>query len=174
MGPGKLRAKKFNKKANKYENNRYNNAKSNNIRMHTRGEHKQMFCVECQKVVSGDPVLGDAVYGVGSKFSTIRLWRCPHCKNYAGISTDIIPNPQIRKIRRQIHSMIDVLWMDGCVSRGWVYREMSDILGYNFHNGSIASVDEAVRAYDAAVKLINRYKIKKLEDYNNRKRGKVR
>lgn len=157
--------KKINKKAIEYYNGkRYN--KERNLKVRT------MFCVECNKDVEAQKVNGCFIYKDRPDLRDKVLYRCPFCRNYATNVADVIPNKAIRQLRKRIHGTLDPLWEQGIVSRGWVYRRMSDKLGYTFHNGAIRTMQQGFEAHKAAVEIVQEVQSNGLKRYLERKRTK--
>lgn len=157
--------KKFNKKAVEYYNGKmYDKNRNTPVR--------KMFCVECDKYVEAIKSKGSVVYENRPDLKDKVMYYCPYCHNYASNVADVIPNRTIRQLRKRIHGTIDPLWQSGMVSRGWVYRKMSDKLGYQFHNGSIRTVAEGFAAHKAAVEIAQEVNSNGLKRYLERKRNK--
>lgn len=56
-----------------------------------------------------------------------------------------IVSPEIKKLRMQIHTILDPLWKEGTLRRSEVYVYLSKELGYEYHTGEIRTVEEAER-----------------------------
>lgn len=158
MGSGKL--KKFNKNAAEYYNGKKYKKKT---------PSGQLYCSKCNKTVQAVMVTGADIYPSRPDLAKKKFWQCPTCKNYCsyGALQVAIPTPELRDARRKIHKIIDPLWKSGMVSRGWVYKEMSEIAGYPFHNGTLTNPGEADKMYRAALKVRDRA----LVEYTNRRKG---
>lgn len=135
---------------------------------------RNMFCMRCDKMVDAQRTSGDRVYPSRPDLANKVMFVCPECGNYATSSSDVIPTAQIRNIRKKIHRVIDPLWEQGQVSRGWVYRKMKEKLGYEFHNGSLRSMAEGERALKAANEIVKEVHSNGLRAYLERKRTKRR
>lgn len=145
MGSGEL--KKFNKSAAQY----YNGKKY-------KKQHKpagRLYCSKCGQDIQAVMVTGREIYPNRPDLAQHKYWQCPTCKNYCkyGNLEVAIPTPELRLARRKVHAIIDPLWKSGMVSRGWVYKNMTEIMGYTFHNGTMTSPAEAEKAERAALKV---------------------
>ena len=151
MGSGKL--KKFNRSAANY----YNGKKYDKVYKKMADKNREMYCAKCKTNVRADMVTGEVIYPEREDLKMKKFWQCPTCKNYCGYcaTTMSIPTPELRRARRKIHEVIDPLWKSGMVSRGWVYKNMSEFAGYAFHNGNLTDPNEADKMYRAALKVRN-------------------
>jgi len=85
------------------------------------------------------------------------------CKNYVGCnykSTDrtkplgTIPTPELRAARQNLHKLIDPLWYgkkNQNVKRTKVYAKISELLGKEFHAGTINSMEE----FQQVINIVN-------------------
>lgn len=153
---------------------RYYNSKKYQRELDCKNGKYQMYCAQCEKDVYPELVTGKTVYPQRKDLHGLTMYRCPHCKNYAGEHARVIPTRAIRKFRQKIHSIIDPLWRSGVVTRSWVYRNMSKAIGKDFHSGNIRSDEEAVTAYMAARKLALEVSLRGLSASNigSKKRSK--
>ncbi len=113
---------------------------------------KPIYCCGCQTHVKATLTTGKEIYPHRKDLYKLPFWQCPHCGNYVGTHhktksrlrpLGTIPTPDLRKLRNQVHDMLDPLWRDGAIKRQKLYRRMSKELGYEFHTSSINSADEA-------------------------------
>lgn len=148
MGSGKL--KKFNKNAAEYYNGkRYQKQQKKEQKI------KELWCTKCGRNVNAVCVKGKVIYPGREDLYSKKFWLCPNCQNYCsyGSLQVCIPTPELRTARRKVHKIIDPLWKSGMVSRGWVYKNMSEIMGYTFHNGTMVDPKEAEKAEKAAIRV---------------------
>ncbi len=121
-----------------------------------------MFCIECQKEVEPEFVLGSDIYGPNFCFASSRFFRCPFCANYgesATITEDefkVIPDARLRKGYNYIDGVLRLIWMQQKASKEEVISEMSRRLyggSKPYRTRDVASYDEARRAYLIAKKI---------------------
>ena len=138
-------------------------------------DDNRVYCCQCKKYITPDTVKGDVIYPALPQFKDKLFYQCRDCKNYCGRSNAklvTIPTPEVRKLRKEVHEIIDPLWKDGMVSRGFVYKCMSDYMGYDYHNSSLSELNEAKKALRAAKTVANKAYIEFLDNINNRKSTK--
>jgi hypothetical protein len=124
----------------------------------------ELYCCGCEREVKVRLTDGAEIYPHREDLQNLPFWTCDTCKNYVGChhKTDqptkplgVIPTPQIRAKRSQIHALIDPLWRDGNMRRQSVYKMMALQLGVEeFHTAEIKSIEEADRALVVARSII--------------------
>lgn len=108
-----------------------------------------IFCNGCTQPVDAVAVSGSDIYPHRSDLANITIFQCPTCKNYVGTHKSTgkplgtIPTPELRSIRSMVHSVIDPIWRSKQISRGKLYKDLSEFLGQEYHTGNINSQDEA-------------------------------
>lgn len=120
-----------------------------------------IFCVACQCDVLARLTNGAEVYPHRPDLFKLNFWFCDNCKNFVGCHKNgdgkkplgNIPTPQIKMLRRQIHSQLDPLWQSGKYSRSWLYKTISQKIGKEYHTALIASVDEAEKVLNIIQEL---------------------
>lgn len=66
---------------------------------------------------------------------------CKKCDAYVGCHNNskkplgTMANKELREWRKKTHTTIDPIWRDGVISRGKLYRMMSDHFGFDVHIG---------------------------------------
>ena len=120
----------------------------------------EIHCCGCAKTVEAILTNGSEIYPKRKDLHRLPFWKCDTCANYVGCHhktknrtkpLGCIPTPELRKLRMQIHNLIDPLWRDlEGVSRKKVYSLMSDKLGCKFHSANMSTVEEAERALISA------------------------
>ena len=60
----------------------------------------------------------------------------------------VIATPEIKKVRMEIHALLDPIWKNSNISRSQVYKKISKILGYKYHTANIMSEKEAIRVME--------------------------
>lgn len=113
---------------------------------------ESIYCVECHSDVDADLVYGSNIYPHRPDLSELPFWRCPVCNNYVGCHhktnnptkpLGVIPNKELKELRKRIHSMLDPLWKGGRWSRKEIYAKISDKFGRPYHTGELRSLEEA-------------------------------
>lgn len=126
----------------------------------------KIYCCSCQKEIDGRLTTGREVYPSRADLYDNPYWICDCCKNYVGyhhkssIPTKplgTIPTPEIRKLRRTLHKMIDPLWRDGHLNRDEVYSFLSQIVRKEFHVSTINTEEEGNMIIERLNKLGIRY-----------------
>lgn len=122
----------------------------------------KIYCCECKCTVSANLISGKEVYPHREDLYSLPFWECPNCKRFVGCHhktkdrtkpLGCIPNDFIKQTRKEIHQLIDPIWRYGEASRKDIYKQMSEILGFEFHSAEISSNDAALKAYDAAMQI---------------------
>lgn len=112
----------------------------------------KLFCVECDKKVEPKLVTGADVYPHRADLCDLPFWKCGICNNFVGThhKTDnptkplgVIANPNLKKIRMEIHSKLDPLWRSGEYDRKELYKMLSDELGRKYHTADLRNLREA-------------------------------
>lgn len=128
-----------------------------------------IYCAECEQEVVAALTYGDEIYPFNAKMRKIPFWICDTCHNYVGCHyktknktkpLGIIPTAEMRRLRKQIHKIIDPLWKDGLTSRSNIYSAISKRLGYEYHTAETRTVDELLAVIDIAREIENHLKRK--------------
>jgi hypothetical protein len=124
----------------------------------------ELYCSGCDREVKARLTNGAEIYPHREDLQKLPFWACDTCKNYVGChhKTDqptkplgVIPTPELRAKRSQIHALIDPLWRYGNMSRQSVYKKMAQELCIEeFHTAEIKSVEEADRALAVAWSIV--------------------
>ena len=110
-----------------------------------------IFCCGCGENVSARLTSGREVYPHRSDLYELPFWKCDICLNFVGCHhktkdrtrpLGCIPTAEIKKIRQDLHALIDPVWRSGKMSRKDLYAEIGKRLGSKYHAASIQSVDE--------------------------------
>lgn len=126
-----------------------------------------IYCCNCQKDVEATQITGEQAYPHLPSLFLKRFWSCPHCGNFVGAHErgplvgqpfGVIATPELKRLRQQLHNLIDPLWKIMRIDRKLIYKKMSDAVGKEYHTGEIRSIEEAHAALEHARK-INRYYI---------------
>jgi hypothetical protein len=113
-------------------------------------------CIECGKYVQARLTNGKEIYPHRQDLSDIPYWKCDTCGNYVGCHyksrtptkpLGIIATKSIYRFRKRIHDRLDPLWQAELITRGQAYKYLSKHLGYEYHTGMIARIEEAKKVY---------------------------
>ena len=123
----------------------------------------EIYCCGCQKNIKARLTDGSEIYPHRRDLYALPFWICNTCGNYVGTHHKTkertkplgnIPTRELREARKRIHAVIDPAHRSGRIPRGKIYGKMSVALGYTFHSGEIKTLEEADRAYELAVKIV--------------------
>lgn len=116
---------------------------------------RDIFCCRCDTTVEARLTDGKEIYPRYLELAALPFWRCDTCGNYVGCHhktkdrirpLGVIPTPEIRAMRGEIHAQIDLLTgREGGPKRREVYAFLSGMLGKEFHAGEIRRREEAVQ-----------------------------
>jgi len=123
---------------------------------------RQIFCTGCNDKVNARLTDGKEIYPHRRDLHCLPFWKCDTCKNYVGCHhktnrrtkpLGVIPTPEIKRARQEIHKLIDPIWKSGRMDRNVLYKAISDQIGWNYHTANIRSLDEAREVYRIAKKI---------------------
>lgn len=107
---------------------------------------KLIYCCECAGMVEAVQVTGDIIYPHLAQLAKRKFWQCPHDDNYVGTHMHSgkplgsIPTPHIRRLRQDVHRILDPLWKNGEYSRSALYAEIAKRLEIKeFHTAELNS-----------------------------------
>lgn len=112
---------------------------------------RKIYCVGCESEVNARLTNGKEIYSHRADLSSLPFWKCDVCGGYVGCHhktskpnkpLGVIPTPLIRRLRNQIHDVLDPLWQSGAFSRKKVYSILKDSLGREYHTADLRSADE--------------------------------
>ncbi len=112
----------------------------------------KIYCCNCESDVEARLTGGFEIYPHRHDLSNLPFWKCDGCNQFVGChhKTDkptqplgVIPSPRIKKMRQQIHSLLDPIWKTKRMRRGDVYKNLSRIHNRVYHTAEIRSVQEA-------------------------------
>jgi hypothetical protein len=125
-------------------------------------KHRTIYCCGCGLEIQARLTNGSEIYPHRRDLHELPFWKCDGCRNYVGChhkTSDrtrplgIIPTPQIRKARIEVHRVVDALWRGGRFTRRDVYKTISEAIGRHYHSAEIRSIEEAREIYRIAVKI---------------------
>lgn len=122
-----------------------------------------IFCCACDKEVQARLTDGYEIYPHRDDLWDLPFWKCDTCGNYVGChhkvenaATEdrtrplgVIPTPEVRAIRREIHDQLDPLWRSRYMQRRDVYAQLDELLGCHYHTANIKSVAEGEQVLQA-------------------------
>lgn len=120
-----------------------------------------IYCCGCEEYVSAEKVSGMCVYPHRIDLKSLLFYKCKSCGNFVGSHKHggkplgVIATPEIKLERQKIHSVLDPLWREGLIKRKDLYKRMSEILGFQYHTASLASLDECRTTLKAALEISN-------------------
>ena len=117
---------------------------------------KEIYCCGCDEKVQARLTDGKEIYPHRGDLVELPFWKCDACGNYVGCHHKTnnpnrplgnIPTPELRKVRREIHRILDRLWKSGDYKRKTIYAKISEAVGWPYHTSKIRNIDEARRVY---------------------------
>ncbi len=118
-----------------------------------------IYCCGCGTEVEARLTDGKEIYPHRRDLYDLPFWKCDTCRNYVGCHhktpertkpLGVIPTPELKKARMDIHAIIDPLWKEGGMKRHQVYGVLTRALGRQYHTAELRSVEEAQIVYKAA------------------------
>jgi hypothetical protein len=124
----------------------------------------KILCVGCDKEVDARETGGQEIYPHRTDLYHLKFLKCDTCGNYKAFDGEktptLIPTPELRKVRMEIHAILDPLWKAKKIKRGQAYAYISHRIGYTYHNESLKSMEEAEKALEIVTKLKNSIEVK--------------
>lgn len=124
----------------------------------------KIFCVGCEKEVDARLTNGAEIYPHRPDLAEKPIWKCDTCGNYVGTHSKtndptkplgVIPTRELMNARMKIHAVLDPLWKGGKIKRGQAYAYISHRFGKTYHNGELASIEDARKVYQIVAELHN-------------------
>ena len=123
----------------------------------------KIYCVGCDEKVVPRITDGKEIYPHRPDLYEKKFLKCDSCGNYKAFNgkdkPTLIPTPELRKARREIHAILDPLWQSGKIKRGQAYAYISHRIGYPYHNEELKNIEEARKAYQIVTQLHNEIKL---------------
>ena len=125
---------------------------------------RHIYCCKCERQAPARLTNGSEIYPHRDDLAALPFWRCQQCGNHVGCHhktsnptrpLGVIPTPEIRKVRMQIHAVMDPLWRSGAVARRDLYQRLSDALGRSYHTADLRSLAECERMLEEVLRLRN-------------------
>lgn len=125
-----------------------------------------IYCIACNKEVQARLTTGAEVYSHRPDLVKLRFWICDTCSNFVGCHDGKknrplgnIATPQVKRLRQQIHNLLDPIWKNGKCNRTKLYSLISKRLGKTYHTALIESEDEAYKVLEIINELARKYKV---------------
>ena len=117
----------------------------------------KIYCCQCEGQVEARLTDGFEIYPHREDLASLPFWKCDDCGNFVGCHhktkertkpLGVIPTPEIKAIRQQIHRVLDPLWKSKRYSRSDLYAFLSKCIGKQYHTAELHSVDLAEHVLD--------------------------
>jgi len=112
-----------------------------------------LWCCGCDRNVVSTLVDGTAIHPRLPRLAFKKFWRCPTCKNYVGahasnyVPLGVIPTPDLRHARSELHGRLDPLWQAGLLDRKAVYAWLTERTGKEFRIAELRTMGEVAKAH---------------------------
>lgn len=129
-----------------------------------------VFCCVCNFRVSAKEFYGKDAYPHRPDLREKLFWQCGNCKNFVGSHEGndeplgVIVSSEVKKLRMQIHNIIDPLWKNKKIKRKRLYKIMSDFIGKPYHTANIGKVEEAEMILEFVRELDLKYNLLELSE----------
>lgn len=117
----------------------------------------KIYCCACGGDVTARLTNGKEIYPHRGDLGDLPFWKCDKCGNSVGCHhktknrtkpLGVIPSPQIKQARQEIHKILDPLWQGGKFKRGEVYGMIAHVIGKDqYHTAEIRTIEEARDVY---------------------------
>ena len=119
-----------------------------------RKNERMVYCCNCESEMKCNLIDGDKAYPHRNDLSHLDFWQCPQCKGFVGCHGGIkkrplgcIPTPEIKNARSKLHELIDPLWKTGKITRGDLYRKISQYLGHEYHTAELRTIEDCRKVW---------------------------
>lgn len=122
-----------------------------------------IYCCGCSSNVLARLTDGKEIYPHRTDLQRLPFWKCDTCGNFVGCHhktlnrtqpLGCIPTPEIKELRKRIHTLLDPIWKSGRIQRDNLYDLISKQTGYDYHTANICSNEDAETIYHI-IKNIN-------------------
>jgi len=121
----------------------------------------EIYCCECKKDVEAELITGQRAYQHREDLWDMLFWQCPNCDNFVGTHKNSkkhapmghICGKELKKLKMDIHRILDPLWRSGRYSRKQIYLIVSSKIGWSYHTGRIKCIEEAEEIYKTIKKI---------------------
>ena len=110
---------------------------------------KIIMCHVCNKKVYPELIYGEKFYPHRKDLFNKSFWQCTYCNSFVGCHPNTklplgsIVGPLVKKMRIQVHYILDNILQNNIISRSQLYKELSNKLGYTYHTANIRNTKEA-------------------------------
>lgn len=119
-----------------------------------------IYCCSCERSVLAISIIGRQAYPKIPKIAKRIFWQCPHCKQFVGSHKrngkplGCIPTQKLKRMRQNVHAVLDPLYKGGMISRSQLYKMMAEHLGIGqYHTAELRSEAEAKQAWIIAMQI---------------------
>lgn len=119
----------------------------------------QIFCTGCGTDVEARLTDGFEMYPRRVDLHSHVFWVCDTCRAFVGTHKTnnkplgFLATQAIKSWRKNIHAILDPLWMNKKIRRGQAYAYVSNRIGRTYHTAEIYSVEEGKRIYNIVKEL---------------------
>ena len=126
----------------------------------------KIYCCQCEVEVEARLTDGFEIYPHREDLASLPFWKCDACGNFVGCHhktkeptkpLGVIPTPEIKAIRQQIHRVLDPLWKSKRYSRSDLYAFLSKCIGKQYHTAELHSVAFAKYVLDVVNHLADNH-----------------
>ncbi len=117
---------------------------------------EEIHCCACHGKVQARLTDGQEIYGHRPDLYGLPFWKCDKCGNHVGCHhktknrtqpLGCIPTAELKKMRRQIHTLLDPLYKNGTYKRHEIYKMISEHMGWRYHTAQLRTMKEAQQVY---------------------------
>jgi hypothetical protein len=121
-----------------------------------------LYCCGCEAYVTPRLTDGREIYSHRPDLYALPFWKCDRCNNFVGCHhktanktkpLGCIPNAEIKRLRKKIHSVLDPIWQQGKLTRKDVYKKLSLILCREYHTAHVKTAIEADEILNALERI---------------------
>tara|TARA_R110000796_G_scaffold77084_1_gene172094 strand:+ start:143 stop:577 length:435 start_codon:yes stop_codon:yes gene_type:complete len=120
-----------------------------------------IYCCGCKKEVLATMLTGEYFYPHRPDLFKLNFWKCTKCDCFVGCHKTnngkqplgVLATKEMKKMRQDIHKVIDPLWKNKLVNRSFLYKIMSNRLGFKFHTATTKDEYECFRALTFAQEI---------------------
>lgn len=112
---------------------------------------RSIYCCNCGCDVEARLTDGGEIYPHRKDLKKLPFWKCDTCDQFVGCHhktkdrtrpLGVIPSPEVKALRRKIHSKLDPLWKEYGFNRKKIYAELSEVIGREYHTADLRNADE--------------------------------
>ncbi|QZI91080.1 hypothetical protein PODOV032v1_p0075 [Vibrio phage 219E41.1] len=112
----------------------------------------KIYCCNCNQDVEARLTDGSEIHPHRSDLFDLPFWKHDKCGQFVGCHhktsertkpLGVIPSPEIKKKRQEIHRLIDSIWQCGRMRRGDLYKALSKGPGSVYHTAELRTAEDA-------------------------------